>query len=78
MLCLLRLICASSVQPARWPLRPPHTHTQTAPHPHAPPTAGAIVAGDNFGRAHFFDPRMPQPIACLALHKKNGKVGCDL
>jgi hypothetical protein len=33
---------------------------------------GAIVAGDNFGRLHFLDPRMKQPIACLQTHKRTG------
>lgn len=36
------------------------------------PAAGAVVAGDNFGRLHFVDPRMPAPIASLAVHRKKG------
>lgn len=39
------------------------------------PAAGTIVAGDNFGRVHFLDHRMAAPIACVPLHRKNGKVG---
>lgn len=48
---------------------------QSVPWRPAPSAASTIVAGDNFGRVHFLDPRLPTPVACLQLHKKNGKVG---
>ncbi|EFN53251.1 hypothetical protein CHLNCDRAFT_26064, partial [Chlorella variabilis] len=39
-------------------------------------SAGAIVAGDNFGRLHFLDPRLRSPVASMQLHKKGSKVRC--
>ena len=59
--------CSPAARPACLPACLPGSPT---------PAAGAIVAGDNFGRVHFLDPRMPHPIASLQLHKKKtGKVG---
>lgn len=34
--------------------------------------ANVVVAGDNFGRLHFVDPRMSVPVASLTVHKKKG------
>ncbi len=34
--------------------------------------ANVVVAGDNFGRLHFVDPRMSMPVASLTVHKKKG------
>ncbi|KAL4435880.1 hypothetical protein ABPG77_000642 [Micractinium sp. CCAP 211/92] len=36
------------------------------------PAANVVVAGDNFGRLHFVDPRMSMPVASLTVHKKKG------
>lgn len=40
----------------------------------------AVLAGDSLGRLHLLDPRQPQPIAALQLHKKQkvGLVGARL
>lgn len=58
--------------PAQPTRHPASAHVPLPPPP--APAAGTIVAGDNFGRVHFLDPRMAAPIACVPLHRKTGKV----